>query len=56
LDTLATCIPLLASSDMYVAIGHVPVLIEIFKHVLAVWNTVHTAARGFNHENVTNNI
>jgi hypothetical protein len=36
LDTLATCIPLLASSDMYVAIGHV--LIEIFKHVLAVWN------------------
>jgi hypothetical protein len=43
LDTLATCtgIPLLASSDMYsyVAIGHV--LIEIFKHVLAVWNTVN---------------
>jgi hypothetical protein len=38
LDTLATCIPLFASSDMYVAIGHV--LIEIFKHVLAVWNTV----------------
>jgi hypothetical protein len=34
----ATCIPLFASSDMYVAIGHV--LIEIFKHVLAVWNTV----------------
>jgi hypothetical protein len=38
LDTLATYIPLLASSGMYVAIGHV--LIEIFKHVLAVWNTV----------------
>jgi hypothetical protein len=39
LDTLATCIPLLASSDMYVTIGHV--LIEIFKHVLTVWNTVY---------------
>jgi hypothetical protein len=39
LDTLATCIPILASSDMYVAIGHV--LIEIFKHVLTVWNTVY---------------